>query len=192
MRFLCACADSYHIYSSSDILSGRRVVSSTSLKVGDEAPDFTLPSNKGEDFTLSNARGHKNIVLYFYPKDETIGCTKEACSFRDEYYQFTEKGADVVGVSSDSVESHKSFAENHRLPFTLLSDQKKQVRKLYGANGTFRLFPGRVTFIIDKKGTIRHIFSSQIQPTRHIQEALQILREIDTEAGSTPPQHVPN
>jgi len=90
-------------------------------------------------------------------------------------------GAEVVGISSDSVESHRSFAENHHLPFTLLSDEKKHVRKLYGVSGTLGLFPGRVTFIIDKKGIIRHIFSSQIQPTKHIQEALQILRQIDTE-----------
>ncbi len=151
------------------------------LKVGIGAPDFTLPSNKDSDFTLSKLRGHKNVVLYFYPKDETIGCTKEACSFRDNYRQFTEMGAEVIGVSSDSVENHRSFAENHRLPFTLLSDQKKQVRKLYGANGKLSVFPGRITFIIDKKGIIRHIFSSQVQPTKHIQEALQILKQIDSE-----------
>lgn len=161
-------------------------MSSTALKVGQEAPDFTLRSSKEEDFTLSKLRSQKNVVLYFYPKDETIGCTKEACSFRDNYSKFVEMGAEVVGISSDSVESHKSFAENHHLPFTLLSDQKKQIRKLYGANGTLSLFPGRVTFIIDKKGIIRHIFSSQIQPTKHIQEALQILERIDAEADASP------
>jgi thioredoxin-dependent peroxiredoxin len=154
------------------------------MKVGMEAPDFTLPSNKDTHFTLSKLRGHKIVVLYFYPKDETIGCTKEACSFRDNYTQFEEMGAEVVGISSDSVESHRSFAENHRLPFTLLSDQKKQVRKLYGVNGKLSLFPGRVTFIIDKKGLVRHIFSSQIQPTKHIQEALQILKQIDIKADN--------
>ncbi len=161
---------------------------STALKVGQQAPDFTLPSNKEAEFTLSKLRDTKNVVLYFYPKDETIGCTKEACSFRDNYQSFTEMGAEVVGISSDSIESHRAFAENHRLPFTLLSDQKQQVRKLYGAGGRFSLFPGRVTFIIDKKGIIRHIFSSQVQPTKHIQEALQILRQIDSEynAAVTP------
>jgi len=166
---------------------------SSALKVGQEAPDFTLPSNKEDEFTLSKLRDQKNVVLYFYPKDETIGCTKEACSFRDNYSAFTDMGAEVVGISSDSVESHKSFAENHRLPFTLLSDQKKQIRKLYGANGTLGLFPGRITFIIDKRGFIRHIFSSQIQPTKHIQEALQILKEIDAETASSPStKHVAN
>ncbi len=153
------------------------------LKVEDEAPDFTLPSSKGGDFTLSHLRGLKNVVLYFYPKDETVGCTREACSFRDSYLQFMELGAEVVGISSDSVESHKSFAENHRLPFTLLSDQKRQVRRLYGAQGGLGLVPGRVTLIIDKHGIIRHIFSSQLQPRKHIQEALQILREIDAETS---------
>jgi thioredoxin-dependent peroxiredoxin len=158
-----------------------------------KAPDFTLPSNKENDFTLTKLRGNKNVVLYFYPKDETIGCTKEACSFRDNYYQFTERGAEVVGVSSDSVESHKSFAENHRLPFTLLSDEKKQVRKLYGVTGTLGLFPGRVTFIIDKNGIIRHIFSSQIQPTKHIKEALQILKQLDIEEeNATVSKHAPH
>ncbi len=161
------------------------------LKLGSEAPDFTLPSNKDTDFTLSKLRGHQTVVLYFYPKDETIGCTKEACSFRDNYTQFSEIGAEVVGVSSDSVQSHKSFADNHRLPFTLLSDEKQQVRKLYGANSRLGLFPGRVTFIIDKKGIIRHIFSSQIQPTKHIQEALQILKEIDSEDNTTVTEQTP-
>ncbi len=169
-----------------DALEGSEQELSTRIKDGMEAPDFTLPSNKDNDFTLSKLRGHKNVVLYFYPKDETIGCTKEACSFRDNYQQFTEMGAEVVGVSSDSVESHRSFAENHQLPFTLLSDEKKQVRKLFGVSGTLGLFPGRITFIIDKKGIIRHVFSSQIQPTRHIQEALQIVRQIDTEEENVP------
>ncbi len=163
------------------------------LNVGDEAPDFSLISNRDQHFRLSELRGRKNIVLYFYPKDETVGCTREACSFRDNYEQFVQMGAEVVGISSDSVESHKSFAENHRLPFTLLSDQKKQIRKLYGANGTLSLFPGRITFIIDKKGIIRHIFSSHLQPTKHIQEALNILKEIDAKTFSTPlPKKVAN
>ena len=146
-----------------------------------EAPDFTLPSDKEKDFTLSKLRGQKSVVLYFYPKDETIGCTMEACSFRDDYHQFMEIGAEVLGISSDSIESHKSFAENHRLPFTLLSDQENRVRKLYGANGRFSFLPGRITFIIDKKGIIRHIFSSQVQPTKHTQEALLILKQIHLE-----------
>src|SRR4030043_2147640 len=102
-----------------------------SMKVndGDPAPDFTLPSQTGEDVSLSQFRSKKNVVLYFYPKDESPGCTREACTFRDSYELFTDLGAEVVGVSADSVESHKAFAEHHTLPFTLLSDVDNKVRK---------------------------------------------------------------
>jgi peroxiredoxin Q/BCP len=149
------------------------------VKVGDKAPDFTLPSQKGEDFTLSHFFGKKNVVLYFYPKDETRGCTKEACEFRDKYEVFKDLGAEVIGVSSDDVESHESFAAKHNLPFILLSDKDKKVRKLYGVPSTYRFIPGRVTYIIDKSGTVRHIFSSQFQPKKHIQESIDILKKIE-------------
>jgi peroxiredoxin Q/BCP len=149
------------------------------VKVGDKAPDFTLPSQKGESVTLSQFVG-KNVVLYFYPKDETRGCTKEACEFRDKYEVFKDLGAEVIGVSSDPVESHESFAAKHNLPFILLSDKDQKVRKLYGVPSTFRFIPGRVTYIIDKSGTIRHIFSSQFQPQKHIQESIDILKKLDT------------
>ncbi len=151
------------------------------IKVGDKAPDFTLPSQLGDNVTLSEFFGKKNIVLYFYPKDESIGCTKEACKFRDEYDVFTSLGAEVLGVSSQSVESHKSFATHHGLPFILLSDEKSEVRKLYGVPATMGIIPGRVTYIIDKKGIVRHIFNSQYQPEKHIEEALKILRELEKE-----------
>lgn len=151
------------------------------VKVGDKAPDFTLPSQLGDNVTLSEFFGTKNIVLYFYPKDESIGCTKEACKFRDEYDVFTSLGAEVLGVSSQSVESHKSFATHHGLPFILLSDEKSEVRKLYGVPATMGIIPGRVTYIIDKKGIVRHIFNSQYQPEKHIEEAIKILRELEKE-----------
>jgi peroxiredoxin Q/BCP len=151
------------------------------VKVGDKAPDFTLPSQMGDNVTLSEYFGKKNIVLYFYPKDETQGCTKEACSFRDSYDVFTSLGAEVLGVSSQSVESHKSFATHHSLPFLLLSDEKNEVRQLYGVPATMGIIPGRVTFIIDKKGVVRHVFNSQFQPEKHIEEALRILRELEKE-----------
>ena len=106
------------------------------VNVGDQAPDFTLPSQTGEDVSISQFRGNKNVVLYFYPKDETPGCTREACTFRDSYELFTDLGASVIGVSADSVESHKAFAEHYNLPFTLLSDVENKVRKLYGATST--------------------------------------------------------
>jgi peroxiredoxin Q/BCP len=151
------------------------------VNVGDKAPDFTLPSQMGDNVTLSEYFGKKNIVLYFYPKDESLGCTREACSFRDSYDVFTSLGAEVLGVSSQSVESHKSFATHHGLPFILLSDEKNEVRKLYGVPATMGIIPGRVTFIIDKKGVVRHVFSSQYQPEKHIEEALKILKELEKE-----------
>ena len=151
------------------------------VKVGDIAPDFTLPSQMGDNVTLSEYFDKKNIVLYFYPKDETRGCTREACEFRDQYDVFTELGAEVIGVSAQSVESHKSFAAHHGLPFILLSDEKNEVRKLYGAASTMGVIPGRVTYIIDKKGMVRHVFSSQFQPTKHIEEALKVLKELEKE-----------
>ena len=151
------------------------------VNVGDQAPDFMLPSQTSEDVSLSQFRGKKNVVLYFYPKDESPGCTREACTFRDSYELFTDLGAVVIGVSADSVESHKAFAEHHNLPFTLLSDGDNTVRKLYGASSTLGFIPGRVTFIIDKKGVVRHVFSSQLQPEKHIQEAIEVLKKLGEE-----------
>jgi peroxiredoxin Q/BCP len=151
------------------------------VNVGDTAPDFTLTSQNGENVTLSKFRGNKNVVLYFYPKDETPGCTREACQFRDSFELFTDLGVEVVGVSADTVESHKAFARHYNLPFTLLSDEDNKVRNLYGATSTFGFIPGRVTFIIDKKGVVRHVFSSQLQPEKHIKEAQEILKKLDEE-----------
>ena len=148
------------------------------VNVGDKAPDFTLTSQKGETVTLSDLVGNKNIVLFFYPKDKSKGCTRQACEFRDKYAVFKDLGAEVIGISSDDVESHVSFADEFRLPFILLSDKKSKVRKLYNVKNTFGLIPGRVTYIIDKKGIIRHIFSSQFSPKKHIKEALQALEKI--------------
>jgi peroxiredoxin Q/BCP len=156
------------------------------VNVGDKAPDFTLDSQTGENVTLSDFFGKKNVVLYFYPKDETPGCTREACTFRDSYELFTDLGAEVIGVSADTVESHKAFAEHHNLPFTLLSDLDNNVRKLYGATSTLGFIPGRVTFIIDKKGVVRHVFSSQLQPEKHIEEAKEVLKRINEEEKAKP------
>lgn len=149
---------------------GRRVA------VGDRAPDFTLPDQTGKSVRLSDLLSEQAVVLYFYPKDETQGCTAEACSFRDSYEVFKEAGAEVVGVSSDSVESHESFAAHHRLPFILLSDEGGELRKLYGVPTTMGMFPGRVTYIIDRDGIVRHIFSSQLQFNRHVIEALDTIQ----------------
>ncbi len=132
--------------------------------------------------TLSAVWKRGPVVLYFYPKDETRGCTKEACTFRDSYEVFQEAGAEVVGVSSDSVASHESFAARHRLPFTLLSDEGGRVRKLYGVRPTLGIMPGRVTYVIDQGGVVRHVFSSQTGVERHVQEALDALNEIAARA----------
>ena len=148
------------------------------MKVGDKAPDFTLLSQTGESVTLSKLMGKKTIVLYFYPKDESKGCTRQACEFRDKYEVFTDLGAEVIGVSSDDVKSHKSFAEKNLLPFTLLSDTENKVRELYGVKSTFGIIPGRVTYVIDKKGIIRSIFSSQFNFKKHIEESLETIKSL--------------
>ncbi len=154
---------------------------SKGVKVGDRAPDFTLPSLTGESVSLKSFIGKKNIVLYFYPKDNTAGCTAEACSFRDSYEVFQEAGAEVIGISSDSEKSHQQFATKYRLPFILLSDLGGTVRKFYGVPATFGLLPGRVTYIIDKQGIVRHIFSSQFAPQMHVSEALKVLQQLNAE-----------
>jgi peroxiredoxin Q/BCP len=127
---------------------------------------------------LSDFLGHKPVVLFFYPKDETPGCTKQARAFRDGYEEFGKLDAEVIGISSDSVESHKGFAEEHSLPFLLLSDEGGAVRKLYGVPSTFGLFPGRVTYVVDAEGIVRHVFSSQLGVEKHVEEAREALRSI--------------
>jgi peroxiredoxin Q/BCP len=151
------------------------------VKVGDKAPDFTLPSQMGDNVTLSEFFGKKNIVLYFYPKDETTGCIKEACSFRDAYQELTNLDAQVLGVSGQTVESHKSFASHYGLPFLLLADVDNKIRELYDVPKTMGLLPGRVTYIIDKQGVVRHIFNSQTQAGRHAQEAKNTLLYLQSE-----------
>jgi thioredoxin-dependent peroxiredoxin len=152
--------------------------SGTGLGAGASAPDFTLNDQEGKPVTLSGFRGQKNVVVYFYPKDDTPGCTKESCAFRDQFTAFSDIGAEVLGISSDSEASHKAFAEKHRLPFRLLSDRGAKVRSAFGVPPTFGLLPGRVTYVIDKQGVIRHAFNSQIHATQHVDEALQVLSKL--------------
>jgi len=154
----------------------------SSVSVGEQAPDFRLRSQDGTLVSLGDFRGKKAVVLYFYPKDETPGCTKEACSFRDSYEDFASAGAEVVGISGDSISAHKGFAAHHRLPFTLLADEGNTVRKAYGVPSTMWILPGRVTYVIDKQGVVRHVFNSQLQATKHVDEALQVVRQIAAEA----------
>ena len=145
------------------------------VDVGSKAPEFALPSQSGEMVSLGDFLGEKPVVLFFYPKDDTPGCTKEACAFRDEYERFKELDAEVMGISSDSVESHERFVDKHKLPFPLLSDRGGKVRRLYGVPSTLGLFPGRVTYIIDREGVVRHVFTSQIGVERHVTEAVSFL-----------------
>ncbi len=151
---------------------------SSQIAAGDAAPDFTLPDQHGQPCSLSEVLKQRCVVLYFYPKDDTPGCTVEACSFRDQYAVFTEAGAEVLGVSSDDVGDHKAFADKYRLPFRLLADRGGRVRASYGVRKTLGLLDGRVTFIVDRGGVVRHVFSSQIRPKKHIEEALAIVQAL--------------
>jgi thioredoxin-dependent peroxiredoxin len=144
------------------------------VTAGDEAPDFALSSQSGEEVRLSDFIGKKNVVLYFYPKDFTSGCTAEARAFRDSYQVFFDSDTEVIGVSSDTVETHHRFAEHCGLPFNILSDTSKRVMDQYGIPGG--IFSGRMTFVIDKEGIVKYVFSSRLQPTRHVREALEALK----------------
>ena len=152
--------------------------SSGGLEVGAKAPSFTLKDQQGRTVSLADFAGKKNVVVYFYPKDDTPGCTKESCTFRDQYTAFTDIGAEVLGISSDSEQSHAKFAEKYKLPFPLLADTTGAVRKQFNVPKSLGLLPGRVTFVIDKKGVIRHVFNSQLNPTKHVDEAIGVLKTL--------------
>lgn len=146
------------------------------IKEGDTAPDFERTDQHGETVRLSDYRGQRAVVLYFYPKDETPMCTRQACAFRDSYEDFTDAGAEVIGVSADSERSHRAFAEHHGLPFRLVADTDGSLRQAYGVPRTLGLMPGRVTYVIDREGVVRHVFSAQLAAQRHIDAALATLR----------------
>ena len=146
------------------------------ISIGDSVPSFNLKNQFGESVDMRQYIGKTKMVIYFYPKDDTPGCTKEACSFRDHFEAFREKGIEVFGISADSVSSHLNFAEKHRLSFTLLSDENNEVRKMFGVpSDLLGLLPGRVTYIVDGSGNVIHIFNSQFKVDKHITEALQKL-----------------
>ena len=140
--------------------------------------EFALDDQNGKRVALADFRGRKNVVVYFYPKDDTPGCTRESCAFRDQFSDFADAGAEVIGISSDSVASHQKFAAKYQLPFTLLADAGGKVRKAFGVPSSLGVLPGRVTYVIDKKGVIRHTFNSQLNPTKHVDEALQVLAKL--------------
>src|SRR5260370_23807710 len=148
------------------------------VELGGPAPGFRLQTSDGEYVSLDDFRGKKNVVVYFYPKDFTKGCTAEACEFRDSYEEFKNVGAEVIGISNDNQQSHGSFATEHKLPFILLSDPDGLVRKSYSVKKTLGLIPGRVSFVIDKNGIVRHVFSSQSRATAHVDEALAVVKSL--------------
>ncbi len=148
------------------------------VKAGDHAPKFRLQSASGDYVSLDDFLGKKNVVVFFYPKDDSVGCTKEACSFRNSYSAFKELDAEVIGISPDGKDSHESFAKDNQLPFTLLSDPDGSMRRAYGVKSTLGLIPGRVTFVINKQGIIMYVYSSQIRPEAHVQQALEVLRSL--------------
>ena len=148
------------------------------IEIGSSIPAFTLPDQNGNLFDINSVLGKKNLVIYFYPKDDSPGCTAQACSFQDQFEVFKEADAVVIGISGQSTESHKEFALKHRLTFTLLSDEGNKIRKQFGVpTNLFGLLPGRVTYVADKTGKVIYIFNSQTQVTRHVDEALRILLE---------------
>jgi thioredoxin-dependent peroxiredoxin len=147
------------------------------LKIGDIAPDFELLNQHGQTVKLSELCQQKMVVLFFYPKNETHICTAEACAFRDRHQDFSEAGAELIGISRDSIKSHQSFAKNHGLNYQLLSDHKNKVRKLFGVPNAFIFIPGRVTFVINKQMQIVHVFDSMRKFEQHVAEALKAIKE---------------
>jgi len=149
------------------------------IQIGDKCPDFQLPDAKGEMIRITDFIGKKKLVIYFYPKDDTPGCTKEACSFRDNYEDFKEFDCEVIGISSDDEQKHAAFASRHQLPFILLADKDKVARKLFGVPGNlFGLIPGRVTYIIGIDGIVKGIYNSQTNPLGHIEKALELVKTL--------------
>lgn len=149
----------------------------SSLTVGDPAPHFQAVLQDGSTFNLADMLGKKIVVLFFYPKDHTPVCTKEACAFRDSYEKFVAAGAEVIGVSSDSQASHRSFAEKHRLPFPIISDHDRALRKLFGVPNPLGFIPGRVTYVIDRQGVIRCVFSALFASDDHVRKALEAVQK---------------
>ena len=151
----------------------------TSIAVGDSAPQFTATAHTGQPVALTDYLGKQVVVLYFYPRDGTPVCTAEACGFRDAYADFVAAGAVIIGVSGGSIKSHQRFVEERRLPFLFVSDRDGGLRKAFGVPRLLGFVPGRTTYVIDKQGVVRHIFTSHFSADRHIEEALRIVRELN-------------
>ena len=148
------------------------------IRVGSTVPSFSLNDQYGHLFNIDSVLGKKNLVIYFYPKDDSAVCTKEACSFRDQFDVFVKEDALIFGISGQSVESHLEFAKKNHLNFTLLSDEGNKVRKLFGVPSSMLGIPGRVTYVVNKEGKVVFVFNSQLNGEKHIQESLRILKEL--------------
>lgn len=149
------------------------------VKEGDTAPDFTLPAHDGKMVSLSELRKGGAVVVFFYPKDHTPGCTAQVCAFRDSHQDFVDAGATVVGISAGDEASHTSFVEKQKLPYTLLCDTDNKVRKAFGVpSSMFGALPGRVTYVIDTEGVVRLVFNSQLKAAKHSKEALAVVRTL--------------
>lgn len=148
------------------------------IDVGDAAPDLALSTQDNERIALTDYQGKQAVVVFFYPRDGTPVCTREVCAFRDAYEDFVEAGAAVIGISGDSAARHQVFASNHRLPFVLVSDSDGPARRAFGVPKSLGVLPGRVTYVIDKEGIVRHVFRSQFAADRHVKEALEVVRSL--------------
>ena len=153
------------------------------LDVGDAAPEFTAQAHDGSTVRLSDYVGKSAVVLFFYPLDFSPTCTTEACAFRDAFADFASAGTAVIGISGDSLERHRAFAAQRKLPYLLISDADGAIRRVFGVPKTLGLFPGRVTYVIDKVGVIRHVFSAQFGASQHVKEALQVVERLQRESG---------
>ena len=149
------------------------------LKKNTLCPSFKALDENNNEIKIDDYLGKKSIVLFFYPKDNTPGCTAEVCSFRDQYELFSNLNCELFGISSDGVFSHSNFKEKYKLPFKLLSDPKGELRKLFKVpNSLFGLIPGRVTYVIDKNGIVKGTFNSQLNPNSHIKKALNCVKRL--------------
>lgn len=152
-----------------------------SLQPGDPAPQLAAETHTGRSISLSELRGEHVVVVYFYPMDGTALCTREACAFRDAYEEFAAAGAVVIGVSADTLQRHQTFAQRQALPFYLVSDRDGTWRNAFGVPKTWGVFPGRVTYVIDREGVVRHVFNAQFTAEGHVKEALAMVRKLAQE-----------
>jgi len=150
------------------------------VEVGDRAPAFAAVDQEGREVRLDDLLGRGPVVLFFYPKDESPGCTAEACAFRDAFEEFRGLDAEVLGLSGDDADRHRRFAERHDLPFRLLHDEDDRIRRRFGVPRTLGLMPGRTTYVLDRDGIVRHRFNAQLRPKRHVRESIEAVRRLES------------